>query len=273
MVRKRLACIFGSLLLLVYAFYATFFADPVRVIIFGNWSYAFGLLTGLAALSCAIVLFIYAFTNDTRAIVGIPFLFLTLIYLVEFIIVLVKFHGFIFFSAFWWIYIYYILTLVSLVFTAVCAFGGNRLRHVFFVPCALSVIAWIFFIVGAKISFKEYMMEILSAALYVVANLVVCYAIRRGTIEQAKTEAAEKEKARIAEEKREAVAEASQMYLRSMEAMAAASQAAQMQAQPAPSAEAHPNVAEEIKKYKDLLDCGAITQEEYNELKKKTLGL
>ena len=33
------------------------------------------------------------------------------------------------------------------------------------------------------------------------------------------------------------------------------------------------DAADELKKYKDLLDCGAITQEEFNALKKQLLGL
>ena len=39
-------------------------------------------------------------------------------------------------------------------------------------------------------------------------------------------------------------------------------------ASPAPS-----NVAAEIKQYKELLDCGAITQEEFDQKKKQLLGL
>ena len=34
-----------------------------------------------------------------------------------------------------------------------------------------------------------------------------------------------------------------------------------------------PSVADEIMKFKQLLDCGAITQEEFNAKKKQLLGL
>lgn len=49
-------------------------------------------------------------------------------------------------------------------------------------------------------------------------------------------------------------------------------QAAQAQAQPAPTAPAGDS-AEELKKYKDLLDSGVITQEEFDAKKKQLLGL
>ena len=42
---------------------------------------------------------------------------------------------------------------------------------------------------------------------------------------------------------------------------------------PAPTAAPAEDAADQIKKYKDLLDCGAITEEEYNEKKKQLLGL
>ena len=42
---------------------------------------------------------------------------------------------------------------------------------------------------------------------------------------------------------------------------------------PAPAPAPTTDTAEQIKKYKDLLDCGAITEEEYNEKKKQLLGL
>ena len=41
----------------------------------------------------------------------------------------------------------------------------------------------------------------------------------------------------------------------------------------APQQGGRPDAAEELKKFKELLDMGAITQEEYDEKKKQLLGL